>query len=90
MPQLYLEDGLEISCAPDDSLTDNDLAAKNLRRDTLKVIRAERVEHERQPGEPAPDFTVERLSADGKRTSEMFQLSISRGKAVALIFGSHT
>ena len=93
MPQIYLEDGLEISYAPHETLTDEDLTAKNLTRDAYKVIRAERVgreHHAPKPGELAPDFTIERLSADGKRTSEMFQLSQSLGKPVALIFGSYT
>ena len=68
------------------------LPAKNLSRDAYKAIRAERVERERHapnPGELAPDFTIERLSPDGKRTSDLFQLSQSRGKPVALIFGSY-
>lgn len=93
MPQIFLEDGLEISYAPHETLTDEDLVAKNLTRDTYKAIRAERVQRERyapKPGELAPDFTIERLSADGNRTNEMFQLSKSRGKPVALIFGSYT
>ncbi len=93
MPQVYLEDGLEISYAPDETLTDDDLAAKNLTRDAYKAIRAERVERERhapKPGELAPDFTIERLSPDGKRMGETFQLSQSRGRPVALIFGSYT
>jgi hypothetical protein len=41
-------------------------------------------------GEPAPDFEIERLSSVGKRTGEMFRLSSTRGKPVALVFGSYT
>lgn len=93
MPQIYLEDGLEISYAPHEIQTDDDLTAKNLSRDGYKAIRAARVERERHapnPGELTPDFTIERLSSDGKRTNEICQLSQSRGKPVALIFGSYT
>ena len=41
-------------------------------------------------GQPAPDFTVERLDAKGKRTSEMVTLSTLFDKSVALLFGSYT
>ena len=41
-------------------------------------------------GEPAPDFEIERLTSAGKRTGEMFRLSSTRGKPVALVFGSYT
>ena len=41
-------------------------------------------------GDPAPDFTVERLSPDGTRTGEMFTLSALKGTPVGLIFGSYT
>jgi len=41
-------------------------------------------------GEPAPDFEIERLTAAGKRTGEMFRLSSTRGSPVALVFGSYT
>jgi len=88
-----LEDGLEISYAPHGTLTDEDQVAKSLMRGTYKGVRAKRVERERyapKPGKIAPDFTIEWLSSDGNRTNEMFQLSKSRGKPVALIFGSYT
>ncbi|MEE3000227.1 MAG: hypothetical protein VX693_09900 [Pseudomonadota bacterium] len=41
-------------------------------------------------GETAPDFTVERLDAHGKRTGEMLSLSNFSGRPVALVFGSYT
>jgi hypothetical protein len=56
-------------------------------------IRAERVERERQSpriGEPAPDFTAERLSPTSERTGHSFRLSSARGRRVALVFGSYT
>ena len=41
-------------------------------------------------GTLAPDFEIERLSATGQRTGEMFRLSKDRGRPVALVFGSYT
>jgi len=41
-------------------------------------------------GAMAPDFEIERLSATGERTGETFRLSDTRGRPVALIFGSYT
>jgi hypothetical protein len=41
-------------------------------------------------GSPAPEFHVERLSPDGKRTGRMFSLSSMRGRPVALVLGSYT
>jgi hypothetical protein len=41
-------------------------------------------------GDPAPDFTLERLSADGSRTGGTFSLSSVKGRPVGLIFGSYT
>ena len=43
-----------------------------------------------QVGAMAPDFTIERLSRDRKRTGEYVTLSELRGKPVALGFGSYT
>jgi hypothetical protein len=41
-------------------------------------------------GEPAHDFEIERLSATGQRTGEMFRLSQSFGRPIGLVFGSYT
>ncbi|MBI4206394.1 MAG: hypothetical protein HY527_15340 [Betaproteobacteria bacterium] len=41
-------------------------------------------------GEPAPDFEIDRLTPAGKRSGETFRLSSTRGKPVALVFGSYT
>ncbi len=38
----------------------------------------------------APDFEVECLDAKGKRTGEMFRLSSTQGRPVALLMGSYT
>jgi len=43
-----------------------------------------------QVGDVAPDFEIERLTADGKRSGERFELRSARGRPVALIFGSYT
>ena len=41
-------------------------------------------------GDIAPDFSVEKLNGDGKRSGEMFNLSSLFGKPIALLFGSYT
>ncbi len=41
-------------------------------------------------GTPAPDFEIERLDRDRKRTGEMVRLSALKGRSVALVFGSYT
>lgn len=43
-----------------------------------------------QVGTEAPDFRIERLTRDRKRTGEYVTLSSLRGKPVALCFGSFT
>ncbi|MEE9280214.1 MAG: hypothetical protein V3V67_08575 [Myxococcota bacterium] len=43
-----------------------------------------------KPGMKAPDFELELLSPQGKRTGEMRRLSDYRGRPVALTFGSYT
>ena len=41
-------------------------------------------------GDRAPDFRIERLDRDKKRTGEYVQLAALRGRPVALLFGSFT
>lgn len=41
-------------------------------------------------GTIAPDFNIEKLDQAGRRTGEMFHLSTTRGKPVAMVFGSYT
>ncbi len=43
-----------------------------------------------QVGAPAPDFEIERLDRDRKRTGERVRLSALKGRPVALVFGSYT
>jgi hypothetical protein len=58
----------------------------------------DRLVHERrnrtvQPppvGADAPDFTVEKLNADGSRSGDGVRLSDFKGQPVALAFGSYT
>lgn len=86
-------DDLVISYPPAEELTDEDFSRMLLTRETYTAMRNERVERERlapRVGAPAPDFSVERLSKDGKRSGENFQLSQTKGRPVALIFGSYT
>lgn len=52
--------------------------------------RAERNSAAPNVGEPAPDFEIDRLTPAGKRSGEKFRLSSTRGKPVALVFGSYT
>ncbi len=88
-----MSDDLIISYPPADALSDADLERMMLAREAYTAMREERVERERHAprvGAPAPDFRVERLSPDGTRSGEYFQLSEARGRPVALIFGSYT
>lgn len=56
----------------------------------MRAHRLEREHHAPAVGDPAPDFEVERLSAEGARTGERFRLSAALGKPIGLIFGSYT
>ena len=88
-----MEEKLEISYVPADELSDADLEARNISREDYMAMRAARIEREKSAprvGEPAPDFEIERLDEDGKRSGRMFRLSSTRGRPVALILGSYT
>ena len=41
-------------------------------------------------GSPAPDFILEVLTSEGKRSGELFQLSSLFGRPIGLVFGSYT
>jgi hypothetical protein len=82
-----------ITYPPPDALTEADLERMMLTRDAYTEMRDARIERERHApkvGAWAPDFRVERLAADGTRSGEYIQLSETRGRPVALIFGSYT
>jgi hypothetical protein len=76
-----------------DTLPEDVFEKIGLSRDEFKAVQARMKERDaRTPaaGTEAPDFEIERLSPDGKRTGEMFTLSSTRGRPVALVFGSYT
>ena len=56
----------------------------------VKELAEEREKRVPQIGDPAPDFELERLNVDGKRTGQRVRLSSLRGKPVLLYFGSYT
>ena len=58
--------------------------------DTYKAAKAEWDKGTPAVGSDAPDFEVECLDTKGKRTGEMFRLSLTRGRPVALLMGSYT
>ncbi|MFQ5697040.1 MAG: hypothetical protein ACE5IL_02000 [Myxococcota bacterium] len=65
----------------------------NISRERFAEIREEmRAREARAPqvGSVAFDFELERLAPDGARTRESTRLSDSRGRPVALVFGSYT
>ena len=72
---------------------DAELDFRGWTRDGMRAGYQRRLEADRnspQPGDVAPDFTLELLSAAGARTGEKLSLSSLRGKPVGLIFGSFT
>ncbi len=56
----------------------------------VKELADEREKRVPQIGDPAPDFELERLTDDGKRTDQRVRLSSLRGQPVLLYFGSYT
>ncbi len=56
----------------------------------VKALADEREKRVPQIGDPAPNFELERLTGDGKRTDQRVRLSSLRGKPVLLYFGSYT
>jgi hypothetical protein len=74
-------------------ISDEELEFRGWTRDGMRAGYERRLEADKkspQPGEPAPDFTLELLSATGTRTGEPLSLSSLRGKPTGLIFGSFT
>ena len=74
-------------------ISDDELEFRGWTRDSMRAGYRRRLEADRsapQPGDVAPDFTLELLSATGARTGEPLSLSSLRGKPVGLIFGSFT
>lgn len=88
---------LGTSYSPPDSLPPERWEKLNLTREqyleeyeAMVCERALRNRAAPKVGEPAPDFEIERLTSAGKRSGETFRLSSTRGKPVALVFGSYT
>ena len=52
--------------------------------------RLERDRFSPKTGSPAPDFILEVLTSEGKRSGELFQLSSLFGRPIGLVFGSYT
>ena len=79
-----------------DKIPEEMLERMGITRDGFREIRrvmAERDTKTPPAGSQAPDFEIERLSAEGVRTGKSFRLSTSlaaHSKPVALVFGSYT
>ena len=70
------------------------LDTRGMTRDELRTLIEGRVTRDKKispkVGDDAPDFEVEVLDGQGKRTGEMIQLSSQFGTPIGLIFGSYT
>lgn len=78
---------------PMDKLTPAEWQAMGISRTKFEDRWSHRLQRDQASpaiGDPAPDFDLELLSADGKRTAEQFRLSSVAGRPVGLIFGSYT
>ena len=58
--------------------------------DAMMAANDERQSRVPRVGTPAPDFEIERIDRDRKRTGERVRLSALKGRPVALVFGSYT
>ena len=84
---------LVITYPPPESLSEADFERMMLTREAYTAMRDARIARERHApkvGETAPDFQIERLGANDARGGDLLQLSETRGRPVALIFGSYT
>jgi hypothetical protein len=75
------------------SISEDELAFRGWTRDQMRAKYEERIKldlNSPQIGDKAPDFELEMLSENGKRTHNTLRLSSLRGKPVGLIFGSYT
>lgn len=82
------EMNMDLDNLPDEMLTFMGIS----REDFAEVRKLMKMRDATTPdvGTEAPDFEIERLDANGRRTEEMFHLGETRGKPVGLIFGSYT
>ena len=84
---------LLITYPPPETLSEANLKQMMLTREAYTGMREERIaraRHAPKLGATAPNFRIERLGADGTRSGQYFQLSETRGRPVALLFGSYT
>ncbi len=84
---------LVITYPPPETLDDADFERMMLTREAYTAMRDGRIARERHApkvGDMAPDFRIMRLAEDGAQSGDPFQLSETRGRPVALIFGSYT
>ena len=75
------------------NMSDEELKFRGWTRDSMRERWAAKLERDRnspRAGDEAPDFELELLSPEGRRTGENLRLSSLRGKPVGLIFGSFT
>ena len=74
--------------------TEEWLETRGKTRDQLRSFIEKRVirDREKSPkvGDAAPDFKLEKLDDNGKRTGKMMRLSSNFGTPIGLIFGSYT
>ena len=78
---------------PMEHLTDKEWEDAGFTRAQFENRWRARLERDRfapETGSPAPDFILEVLTSEGKRSGELFQLSSLFGRPIGLVFGSYT
>lgn len=78
---------------PMEHLTDEEWEDAGFTRAQFENRWRARLERDRfspKTGSPAPDFILEVLTSEGKRSGELFQLSSLFGRPIGLVFGSYT
>ena len=78
---------------PMEHLTDEEWEDAGFTRAQFENRWRARLERDRfspETGFPAPDFILEVLTSEGKRSGELFQLSSLFGRPIGLVFGSYT
>ena len=78
---------------PMENLTDEEWEAAGFTRAQFENRWRARLERDRfspKIDSPAPDFILEVLTSEGRRSGELFRLSSLFGKPIGLVFGSYT
>ena len=78
---------------PMEHLTDEEWEDIGYTRAEFEIRWRARLERDRfspEIGSPAPDFILEVLTSEGKRSGEKFRLSSLFGRPIGLVFGSYT